>query len=131
MIACACTCIYTHVRIIHANTRARARARTDTYIYNIIQSFACIKICFAMASIDRSCFQSCRVIQMYSVDEYLGTDVLGAALGFIGEICSSTICSLSSKSLVNFRFVTLLYNSRLLLITTSLTYAALSCIIRF
>lgn len=44
--------------------------------------------------------------------EYLGTEVLGAGLGFVGDGDSNTICSFKASSFVNFWFVVDLYSSK-------------------
>jgi len=53
--------------------------------------------------------------------EYLGTEVLGAGLGFVGDGDSNTICSFKASSFVNFWFVVDLYSSKPRAIITSRT----------
>lgn len=60
-------------------------------------------------------------VYRYSVVEYLGIEVLGAGLGFVGDGNSNTICSFRVSSFVNFKFVADLYSSRPRAIITSRT----------
>lgn len=58
--------------------------------------------------------------------EYLGTEVLGAGFGLLGDE-SNTICSFKANNFLKTWFVVDLYNSNPRIIKISRIYEALSC----